>query len=177
MSPEFRLRPSLSGVRLGGDGGAPEGVSPEFRLRPSLSVRRRRHDEAIRGGVAGVQTPAFVERLPSDANRWGRFGRVAGVQTPAFVERSSRARGTKFARGRVAGVQTPAFVERSAIGVITYPVSLVSPEFRLRPSLSAEAGGDGRDPEARVAGVQTPAFVERAPSPDRRTRTTRVAGV
>ena len=38
---------------------------------------------------------------------------------------------------RVAGVQTPAFVERVSIGHRGEAYIHVSPEFRLRPSLSA----------------------------------------
>ena len=38
-------------------------VSPEFRLRPSLSGRVDGGAERALGGVAGVQTPAFVERV------------------------------------------------------------------------------------------------------------------
>ena len=39
-----------------------ERVSPEFRLRPSLSERMQRIARRQRASVAGVQTPAFVER-------------------------------------------------------------------------------------------------------------------
>ena len=93
-------------------------VSPEFRLRPSLSGA-----EAARGpnrgsarGVAGVQTPAFVERSQGRPRGAGSRGAcVAGVQTPAFVERRpplTMYGSAEFLVG-VAGVQTPAFVERS----------------------------------------------------------------
>ena len=37
-------------------------MSPEFRLRPSLSVRAKSRPGYENVGVAGVQTPAFVER-------------------------------------------------------------------------------------------------------------------
>ena len=37
----------------------------------------------------------------------------------------------------VAGVQTPAFVERTCPPTATWTCGGVSPEFRLRPSLSA----------------------------------------
>ena len=92
-----------------------------------------RHD----AGVAGVQTPAFVERsstaihrvlraavspgfrlrpslsvLDLDARGIGEDG-VAGVQTPAFVERVVGGYARAEASPGVAGVQTPAFVERS----------------------------------------------------------------
>ena len=38
-------------------------VSPEFRLRPSLSVHPQRSIRPQHARVAGVQTPAFVERF------------------------------------------------------------------------------------------------------------------
>ena len=47
--------------------------------------------------------------------------------------------------GSVAGVQTPAFVERYWRGAAMLESGGVSPEFRLRPSLSA-AAGDWREP-------------------------------
>ena len=111
-------------------------MSPEFRLRPSLSAGGApRPDPPPGASVAGVQTPAFVERSGSASTPIRPSGRVAGVQTPAFVERSTSARccATLWS---VAGVQTPAFVER-------------------RPSSRSAASA------TRVAGVQTPAFVER----------------
>ena len=136
VSPEFRLRPSLSD----GDGASCRRlwlVSPEFRLRPSLSVEGEGRGRMNCSGVAGVQTPAFVERRSSTAARSpaGRVspefrlrpslsvrvvahppsrpgGGVAGVQTPAFVERRGTSPRSPPGCGRVAGVQTPAFVER-----------------------------------------------------------------
>ena len=85
VSPEFRLRPSLSAARLGRLGRLAH-VSPEFRLRPSLSERHR-HGQPVGGGrVAGVQAPAFVERTRTTAAAASRAC-VAGVQAPAFVER------------------------------------------------------------------------------------------
>ena len=64
-------------------------MSPEFRLRPSLSVKARAEKSAREAGVAGVQTPAFVERRSHPSGRLPvpAIGRVAGVQTPAFAER------------------------------------------------------------------------------------------
>ena len=190
MSPEFRLRPSLSAPWRGVPRPPFEIVSPEFRLRPSLSAphgdrRRRRH-----GGVAGVQTPAFVERGKAKVVGALSMKRVAGVQTPAFVERSRRilppspprlvspefrlrpslsgnvSVGLRRACTRgVAGVQTPAFVERGRAANSAGASSPVSPEFRLRPSLSGVPERNLWVPRARhargVAGVQTPAFVER----------------
>ena len=90
---------------------------------------------AIDARVAGVQTPAFVERCCSKtcSKCWNR---VAGVQTPAFVERGRTPARTRCGAGRVAGVQTPAFVERRPSMGGTGCRSRVSPEFRLRPSLS-----------------------------------------
>ena len=139
VSPEFRLRPSLSGDPPGAARPTAQ-VSPEFRLRPSLS------------GVSSVDCRPGVPR-------------VAGVQTPAFVERASETRRSSSTRTCVAGVQTPAFVERSSPRRWRRSSSrAVSPEFRLRPSLSVvppDLVDGGFRPRARVAGVQTPAFVER----------------
>ena len=62
-------------------------VSPEFRLRPSLSGVGVVSVLLDGGRVAGVQTPAFVERRPRTTSSVGSTCGVAGVQTPAFVER------------------------------------------------------------------------------------------
>ena len=62
VSPEFRLRPSLSGRTRVGKPRRSTHVSPEFRLRPSLSGSDEPGHPGRRAGVAGVQTPAFVER-------------------------------------------------------------------------------------------------------------------
>ena len=67
--------------------GVHDRVSPGFRLRPSLSARYG-HPLRLRAGcVAGVQTPAFVERHRGRLSSKGGSAGVAGVQTPAFVER------------------------------------------------------------------------------------------
>ena len=69
-------------------------------------------------GVAGVQTPAFVERRRRRAACRIRPTGVAGVQTPAFVERFRASTfDASMHRPRVAGVQTPAFVERKRITI------------------------------------------------------------
>ena len=63
----------------------------------------------------------------------------------------------------VAGVYAPAFVERAPSHEYRRHHLEVSPEFMLRPSLSASEdapAGDRR--RRRVAGVYAPAFVERA---------------
>ena len=137
VSPGFRLRPSLSGGRHG-SGPGPGHVSPGFRLRPSLSVRPARRGSIGGAGVAGVQTPAFVER-GSSARWWWRPSCVAGVQTPAFVERTRTCGRSCASPGRVAGVQTPAFVERGRVRRDPGAHLAVSPGFRLRPSLSGPA--------------------------------------
>ena len=85
---------------------------------------------------------------------------VAGVQTPAFVERVCSG-SSPAATSCVAGVQTPAFVERSTAGWATTPIRAVSPGFRLRPSLSEAYSYMAVAQTDSVAGVQTPAFVER----------------
>ena len=120
VSPEFRLRPSLSVLHADATLECEaSSVSPEFRLRPSLSASRGAMilGQAPSGGVAGVQAPAFVERLQIPVRR------------------------------------------RSTADHLTR----VSPEFRLRPSLSGDESGDGQGRTfRRVAGVQAPAFVERS---------------
>ena len=187
MSPEFILRPSLSGHAPIRAPPSPS-VSPEFILRPSLSaLLRLRCVRGNRTGVAGVYTPAFVERLTGLLMLCWQGRRVAGVYTPAFVERAPRSKATCGCRPGVAGVYTPAFVERRGHGPQPRQPPLVSPEFILRPSLSAEdpispplwlgavspefilrpslsARRGVRDVGAQgggVAGVYTPAFVER----------------
>ena len=67
MSPEFILRPSLSEGRGAAGRGAGDEVSPEFILRPSLSVDELLDAPVVVGGVAGVYTPAFVERRTAAA--------------------------------------------------------------------------------------------------------------
>ena len=138
VSPGFRLRPSLSDRTAFGWPAWILPVSPGFRLRPSLSARSGARGSSAAPRVAGVQTPAFVER-PSCARRVTRkSARVAGVQTPAFVERAPAPRTCRRPNG-VAGVQTPAFVERGT---------------GWQRLCGLRTG---------VAGVQTPAFVERCP--------------
>ena len=140
VSPEFMLRPSLSGVGGHHDVAWRSGsVSPEFMLRPSLSaVFVHERVEQVQDRVS----PEFMLRPSLSGPRPPRPSRpdpgVAGVYAPAFVER-----------------------EGSTEGVLQSP-SQVSPEFMLRPSLSvghprhslfSSSGG--------VAGVYAPAFVER----------------
>ena len=88
--------------------------------------------------VAGVYTPAFVERYLS-RSRFDRNARgVAGVYTPAFVERQRMFSCLRGGVTRVAGVYTPAFVERAACSLAGKAAGQVSPEFILRPSLSVQ---------------------------------------
>ena len=121
--------------------------------------------------VAGVRTPAFVERTTTTTPTRSS-GCVAGVRTPAFAARTCRP-------WCVAGVRTPAFVERRAATLPWSSVSAslseprlrcargcgrVSPGFEPRPSLSDGQRYQHRCNAAlggRVAGVRTPAFVER----------------
>ena len=135
-------------------------VSPEFRLRPSLSVHDGLCDRERDPGVAGVQTPAFVERPTRMSLAILTASRVAGVQTPAFVERLGTIP-SFLVVSCVAGVQTPAFVERPGGCRRPSASGVVSPEFRLRPSLSVAQGAGVSVHQLGVAGVQTPAFVER----------------
>ena len=185
VSPEFRLRPSLSGCAGRRPSGCHEPVSPEFRLRPSLSgvfLHRFSHEEIC---VAGVQTPAFVERLSGGANRQRPW-----EVSPEFRLRPSLSGGAGL-RHRARRRVSPEFRLRPSLSVLAMPdeprsrpvspefrlrpslsafrrlrpvlrKAQVSPEFRLRPSLSARAGGVHGAPLAGVAGVQTPAFVERS---------------
>ena len=114
-------------------------VSPEFILRPSLSGAAGHGDRLTDATcVAGVYTPAFVERWTTWRGAWRVSPRVAGVYTPAFVERTRYPEPSKSSvtTAGVAGVYTPAFVERRYLDV----------EF---------------GPRRGVAGVYTPAFVER----------------
>ena len=156
------LRPSLSGSECPtGCAGAPA-VSPEFMLRPSLS------DTAVRvgslpflGRVAGVYAPAFVERSPPS---WSPTTclRVAGVYAPAFVERGM---GTMTRRNSL--LVSPEFMLRPSLSAPAPMVRHreaqgVSPEFMLRPSLSEDASKGGSPTfQTCVAGVYAPAFVER----------------
>ena len=112
-------------------------------------------------GVAGVQTPAFVERLRTCCRRCRRASVSPGFRLRPSLSGAVAASRSSSPPG-VAGVQTPAFVERSPPRTPRTRGCAVSPGFRLRPSLSELAlacriGRCGRG----VAGVQTPAFVER----------------
>ena len=113
VSPEFRLRPSLSDIRRDRVQAGLLHVSPEFRLRPSLSVRPAGGHAYAAAGVAGVQTPAFVER-----GRAVSEAREAAKVSPEFRLRPSLSVLALLlcleACHCVAGVQTPAFVERGA---------------------------------------------------------------
>ena len=111
MSPEFILRPSLSVVHGGRCAGG-KGVSPEFILRPSLSEVATAVLSDQQRSVAGVYTPAFVERRCQPGRSPFFPECVAGVYTPAFVERGARVEDLAATETRVAGVYTPAFVER-----------------------------------------------------------------
>ena len=59
-------------------------MSPEFRLRPSLSVVIGDGYNGIRGRVAGVQTPAFVERVSGSS-----VPSIGGAVSPEFRLRPS----------------------------------------------------------------------------------------
>ena len=112
-------------------------------------------------GVAGVYPPAFVERTAPPATTSVAQASVAGVYPPAFVERG-RIGPFLGPVPRVAGVYPPAFVERgrprSPTPARTAPVS---PEFTLRPSLSAPPAPPVNPPGGRCRRSYPPAFVER----------------
>ena len=138
VSPEFILRPSLSDGASALVHCACSLVSPEFILRPSLSGHHRRRRHARAAGVAGVYTPAFVERKQSKTGR-EPLPCVAGVYTPAFVER----RGPRQVAGMKETV-SPEFILRPSLSdpaatAADQPAARVSPEFILRPSLSVIA--------------------------------------
>ena len=85
-----------------------EHVSPEFRLRPSLSALSAVIASAFVRSVAGVQTPAFVERSTRASSRTNR-----AKVSPEFRLRPSLSGPHRGRDGRAGPV---------------------SPEFRLRPS-------------------------------------------
>ena len=174
MSPEFRLRPSLS-VRVAGRTDQKRRVSPEFRLRPSLSEPGPDAAHARRPGVSPEfrLRPSLSGRCPGRE----RIGTDLQHVSPEFRLRPSLSGSGGFHDSRpfhrvspefglrVAGVQAPAFVEcrsvlrpsLSAGGPRSRSTwTVVSPEFRLRPSLS-EPGPDrctrhapGVSPEFRL---------------------------
>ena len=136
VSPGFRLRPSLSACRATG-GSAAVQVSPGFRLRPSLSgAPARRWTSGATRGVAGVQTPAFVERLREGRHGCRPTSSVAGVQTPAFVERATTGNGATTPRRVSPGFRLRPSLSVSRVRGRPAFLSEVSPGFRLRPSLS-----------------------------------------
>ena len=117
MSPEFILRPSLSGNSGAAALLSSWRVSPEFILRPSLSEDGQLLDTlAPLRRVAGVYTPAFVERW----SRLPRCWRSPAHVSPEFILRPSLSERVLMApsratSARVAGVYTPAFVERASM--------------------------------------------------------------
>ena len=91
VSPEFMLRPSLSGCRQPSPTRLrPDGVSPEFMLRPSLSGRGAHELQSADRDVS----PEFMLRPSLSGLRVGIASVsamevcVAGVYAPAFVERA-----------------------------------------------------------------------------------------
>ena len=87
-SPGLEPRPSLSApesLRVLGQSYASPGLEP----RPSLSEGGGERHGRGRDRVAGVRTPAFVERATRSPVPCSDRG-VAGVRTPAFVERDCR---------------------------------------------------------------------------------------
>ena len=86
--------------------------------------------------VAGVYTPAFVERDSGPANPYSYR-----AVSPGFILRPSlsvdgSSPSLKQSESSVAGVYTPAFVERATAATAPSPEPIVSPGFILRPSLS-----------------------------------------
>ena len=96
VSPGLTPRPSLS-VDVARRGHRAEDlVSPGLTPRPSLSVASCVNHDPDLGRVAGVDSPAFVERMCPARARSTKRG-VAGVDSPAFVERGMCANWTCFA--------------------------------------------------------------------------------
>ena len=144
-SPGSSPRPSLS-VRRGGVGRAvPQLASPGSSPRPSLSDWRLGGGRTLTAtGIAGVITPAFVERARRCRCSTGPDRRIAGVITPAFVERARpRCQAPGPAAG-IAGVITPAFVERSPTSTSSSSSRSASPGSSPRPSLSVQRLDRGR---------------------------------
>ena len=144
---------------MDGPGDVP--VSPGFRLRPSLSVAASLDGHPGVRRVAGVQTPAFVERAP--AHGW--TGRQRAV-SPGFRLRPSLS-GHDGHDVHVLPEVSPGFRLRPSLSVVwgaflSLSLKEVSPGFRLRPSLSVLAPELVVGETGGVAGVQTPAFVERS---------------
>ena len=176
VSPGFEPRPSLSAHRLRASPHSGQ-VSPGFEPRPSLSVALRvARSRPSETRVAGVRTPAFVERC----SPCGSFPPGKPV-SPGFEPRPSLSDRDPGIAGAPADV-SPGFEPRPSLSVDgadgCSQLSHVSPGFEPRPSLSAPggpaAGGWGG---AGVAGVRTPAFVERVGGPDVLYEPRRVAGV
>ena len=79
---------------------------------------------------------------------------VAGVEAPAFVERLKTEHNQTAGSRGVAGVEAPAFVERGQVGVAMELWTRVSPGWKPRPSLSAgpRRAGAGYKPRCRRGG-------------------------
>ena len=117
MSPGLMPRPSLSALRLDqrrSVAGVP--VSPGLMPRPSLSARHERPSPAALARVAGVDAPAFVERIGGAVT--SMCGRVV---SPGLMPRPSLSVFTPLAQGR--------------------SLDRVSPGLMPRPSLSAGRAG------------------------------------
>ena len=145
VSPEFILRPSLSALRAVSPRSNPYGVSPEFILRPSLSghgirslLRFPAHvspEFILRPSLSGHQLPRVAGRAEK---------RVAGVYTPAFVERRAWQRS-----GITVTLVSPEFILRPSLSALVRQgldmgSQGVSPEFILRPSLSGSLAAYGQ---------------------------------
>ena len=118
-------------------------VSPEFRLRPSLSGDDSRRARVREIRVAGVQTPAFVERTWISA-----LVPPPWTVSPEFRLRPSLSGPDDVGRGHAPDV-SPEFRLRPSLSGSWQGRPLrddprVSPEFRLRPSLSVLHGRSGR---------------------------------
>ena len=139
VSPEFILRPSLSVCPEQGSHGLGYEVSPEFILRPSLSDVTTKLVHVASGGVAGVYTPAFVERR----DRCNSC-RPASLVSPEFILRPSLSGEIRLWDVEKEGLVSPEFILRPSLSESYVSPTLfdqlqVSPEFILRPSLSAPA--------------------------------------
>ena len=136
VSPGFMPRPSLSVLLIVELFLPCPHVSPGFMPRPSLSGHDRARPRTVRGGVAGVHAPAFVERAcGSSPTAQSRRVSPGFMPRPSLSDRVARDPGRRLH---------------------------VSPGFMPRPSLSASERDWRRIGPDRVAGVHAPAFVERS---------------
>ena len=188
VSPGLRSRPSLSVHLAAGGRLAGAGVSPGLRSRPSLSGMALQPSRgSIRGGVAGITVPAFVER-GTPWQYWRRLHDVSpglrsrpslsvvmhgeivwrGFVSPGLRSRPSLSEQPVRRPAGTAGV-SPGLRSRPSLSALhrhyqPLGVRRVSPGLRSRPSLSGIDRPSGFPCHISVAGIAVPAFVKFNPS-------------